>query len=283
LETLLFLKREGYPEVTVETVGRRLRNIGQNCDLDNPEDVKRCIAEKQVNVGFKSNLCDAYSHYLRCHGLTWKRPRYKREHGLPKVPSTENVERIIARSSWRYATIFSVLRDTGAMPEELHRTKFRDIDLENGTINILGCKWHKPRILRLKPQTIAMLKRYLAENQQDQPFPDSSRIYEAWRRSRNDLAKRLNDPVLKKIRLYDLRHYFGTMLYHKTRDILLTKEAMGHSRIETTLVYTKLINFNSDEYVVRAAQNLKEATELLEAGFEYVTEMEGLKLFRKPR
>ena len=99
LETLLSLKRDGYPEVTVETVGRRLRNLARDCDLENPEDVKLCIAEKLVSIGFKSNLCDAYTHYVRCHGLAWTRPRYKREKGLPKVPSTENVEKIIARSS----------------------------------------------------------------------------------------------------------------------------------------------------------------------------------------
>ncbi len=32
LETLLFLRADGYPEVTIETVGRRLRNLGQDCD-----------------------------------------------------------------------------------------------------------------------------------------------------------------------------------------------------------------------------------------------------------
>lgn len=66
---MLSLKPDGYPEVTVEAVGRRLRNLARDCDLDNPEDAKRCVAEKLVSVGFKSNLCDAYSPYARCHGF----------------------------------------------------------------------------------------------------------------------------------------------------------------------------------------------------------------------
>jgi integrase len=283
LKTLLFLKREGYPESTIETVGRRLRNIAQSCDLFDVDSVKRFIASKKTSDGYKSNLCDAYSHFLRVNGLVWNRPRYKREKKLPRAPTTENVERIISRASWRYACVFSMLRDTGAMPEELHRTKRRDIDLESGVVSLCGCKYHKPRAIKVKPSTLAMLKRYLADGSNEQPFPSSRKTYEAWRRYRNDLAERLGDPQLKAIRLYDLRHYFGTMLYHRTKDILLTKEQMGHSRIETTLIYTKLIRFESEDYMCRVAKSVAEAAALIESGFDFVCEMEDAKLFKKPK
>ncbi len=78
-----------------------------------------------------------------------------------------------------------------------------------------------------------------------------------------------------------MRHYFATMLYYKTKGILYVKKQMGHSEIETTLIYTKLIRFGEEEYTVRVASSLKECTKLLEAGFEYVTDFEGKKLFRK--
>jgi integrase len=277
------MKREGYPDSTVKSTGNRLRNLARECSLEDSEAVKRVIAAKAVSDGFKSNLCDAYQHFLECHGLTWNRPRYKREKGLPRVPSTENVERIIARCSWRYATIFSVLRDTGAMPEELHKVKLRDINLENGTVNLLGCKYHKPRVRKLKAQTLAMLKRFLGDKQNEQPFPTSRQQYEAWRRARNNIAKNLRDPQIKTIRLYDLRHYFGTHFYRKTQNILATKEAMGHSRIETTLIYTKLVVFNEGEFTCATAKTVQEATALIENGFEYITEIDGVKLFRKPK
>lgn len=197
------------------------------------------------------------------------------------MPTTEAVEKIIARASWKYATIFSILRDTGMMPEELHRTSLRDIDLEKGIIYAPGCKWHMPRVLRLKPSTLAMLKRYLAMNQDKRPVPKGKRMGEAWRRYRDDLARKLNDPTLKTVRLYDLRHYFGTMLYHRTKDILFTKEQMGHRKIETTLIYTQLVNFTKDEYVCRVAKTVEEAKSLVEACFEYVCEVDSAKLFRK--
>jgi len=56
---------------------------------------------------------------------------------------------------------------------------------------------------------------------------------------------------------------------------------MGHKNIKSTLIYTHLIDFQEDEYHVRTAKTIEEACKLVEAGFEYVTEMEAVKLFRK--
>jgi len=57
---------------------------------------------------------------------------------------------------------------------------------------------------------------------------------------------------------------------------------MGHRKIETTLVYTQLLQFEKDDnYTCKIAKNVDEATELIENGFEYVTDIDGMKLFRK--
>jgi hypothetical protein len=45
--------------------------------------------------------------------------------------------------------------------------------------------------------------------------------------------------------------------------------------------YTHLIQLQDDDYVCKAAQTVKEAKELVESGFDYVTDVEGYKLFRK--
>lgn len=47
------------------------------------------------------------------------------------------------------------------------------------------------------------------------------------------------------------------------------------------MIYTHLIDFKEEEHIVRVAKTVKEACQLLEAGFEYVTEVDGIKLFRK--
>ena len=72
------------------------------------------------------------------------------------------------------------------------------------------------------------------------------------------------------------------MEYHKTRDILHVKQLLGHKNINSTLVYTQLVNFESDEYYSATAKTTEEAKQLVEAGFEYVcTTPENIMLFRK--
>jgi hypothetical protein len=46
-------------------------------------------------------------------------------------------------------------------------------------------------------------------------------------------------------------------------------------------VYTQLVTFESDEYHVRTSASLKEDKELIEAGFEPMTERDGVKIYRK--
>jgi len=72
------------------------------------------------------------------------------------------------------------------------------------------------------------------------------------------------------------------MEYHKTKDILHVMEVMGHRNIKNTLMYTQLVKGKEeDDYVCRVAKTVEQAAELIEAGFDYVCEVNGVKLFRK--
>lgn len=71
------------------------------------------------------------------------------------------------------------------------------------------------------------------------------------------------------------------MEYHKTKDILHVMCLLGHKNIKNTLIYTQLVTFEDDDYLCKAATNIKEVTQLIEAGYEYITEMDKIKFFRK--
>jgi site-specific recombinase XerC len=78
-----------------------------------------------------------------------------------------------------------------------------------------------------------------------------------------------------------MRHWKATTEYYKTRDILHVMQLLGHKNIQNTLIYTHLVDFHSDDYVCKVAKTAEQATTLIEEGFDYVTDAEGLKLFRK--
>ncbi|MCW4015420.1 MAG: hypothetical protein NWF06_03540 [Candidatus Bathyarchaeota archaeon] len=73
--------------------------------------------------------------------------------------------------------------------------------------------------------------------------------------------------------------------YPQTNVILYVKQFLGHRKVETTLLYIQLAKtiFEgiNEEFIVRVAKTKEEITGLLEVGFEYVCEKDGLIYFRK--
>jgi len=138
--------------------------------------------------------------------------------------------------------------------------------------------------VQVRKQTLALLKEYLGKHNfglSDQPFPKRRKMTGRWVRLRNTVAAKLMDPAFRTIRLYDLRHFVATMTYHKTRDILYTQRMLGHRNLKSTLRYVQLINFEDDDFTSAVAKTVQETRQLIEAGFEYVTEMNRIKIFRK--
>jgi len=283
-KTVWELKKRGYADSTIQGYAGKLRTLSRLDNLNNPESVRSLIARKKCSNAFKEALVNAYDHYVKVNGLSWKKPLYKRQRGLPYVATTEQINKIISRASKKYALIFSILRDTGLRPIEIHNLTLKSVDLEKGVITVKSAKFGNPRVLKLKTSTLAMLREYIKNlnlHLNEKLFPNSSAIRHSFARYRNIVAEKLHEPNLRKIRLYDLRHHFATMLYHKTKDILYVKEQLGHKRLESTLIYTHLVDFKDEEYIVRVTKTVKEACQLIEAGFEYVTDIEDTKLFRK--
>ena len=126
------LKKDGYAEETIKGYSKRLRHLEQNTDLDKPELVKDFISQKDVSNSYTESFVNAYIHYVDYYGLKWKKPIYQRNERLPNVPTTGQVNMIIANSGTKYSMIFSILRDTGLRPIELLRLTLRNIDLEQG-------------------------------------------------------------------------------------------------------------------------------------------------------
>ncbi len=279
------MKKEGYADSTLKTYDSRLRMLSKHVSLDVPDAVKAFIATRNTwSNAFKESVSKSYDQYVRMNGLSWNSPFYAYSKKLPYIATTEQLNKIISNCRKKYALILSILRDTGLRPIELHRLTLKEIDLEKGNVTAYSAKNGNPRLLKVKPSTLAMLKEYVAENDFGltvRMFPTPTAMRKAYCRTRRHLAKKIHEPDLMKIRLYDFRHYYATMLYQKTKDILYVKEQIGHKRIENTLIYTHLIRFSDEEYVSAVARTVDEARSLVEAGFEYVTEMDGVKVFRK--
>jgi integrase len=280
------MKKNGYAESTIEATGKRLRGLAKNCDMSDPETVKGYVANKSCTNGFKETLVETYDFYVRSVGGQWEKPFYERYDRLPKIPTEERINMLIAKSTKRMALILSMMRDMGTRPVELTWLRVKDVNLENGTVNITSAKHCVGRLLKLRVTTLDMLKQYINKQKlglDDRIFPiKSSTISESYRKLRASLSDKLQDPVFKTIRLYDFRHFKASTEYHKSKDLLYVKSVLGHKDLRTTLRYVQLLgDLGNDEYTCKAAKNVTEATQLIETGFEYITTVEGVQLFRK--
>jgi integrase len=280
IEFLWYLEKMGYEQSTAKGYFAILRHLDKKgVDVFNPETVKLHIAEQGWNLGRKANVIKAYNLFAKMNGLEWQKPRCNPRKGLPRPPSTEQAKQLIAASTRKFAITFRFMAETGASPTEVENMTEKNFNFTRNKVYIEGRKGHLDRMVPISNELAALMKTYLTKYKR---FPKSWKLGRKFRQTRNSLATKLNDQSFRHIRLYDLRHYFGTTLYAKTKDILYVRDQMGHSKVETTMVYTKLVDFPQDEeYLCKVAKTVEEAAELVEAGFEYVTDVDDLKLFRK--
>ena len=172
-------------------------------------------------------------------------------------------------------------------PGEAWNLKWTDIDIERCAVTVTPEKNSSPRQLKISSRLIGMLNtlphryEYAFRN----PNTDPRKSMNIFRRDvadyRNRIAEKLQNPRINAITFKTLRHFKATMEYHRTKDILHVMQLLGHKNIRNTLVYTHLVNFEGDEYICKAAETVDEAKALVENGFDYVTNIDSTKLFRR--
>lgn len=282
---LIHLEQKRIQKETIKLINWVLTHLSKHANANNPEEVNQYITNLKRSNSYKARLTQIYAKFCEYQKIEYKRPSYPKDAKIIKIPTHEKLQMIIANAGKTMSARLQLSLETGLRPVELCNLKVKDIDLNQRLVYPTTAKGGSPRTLKVSNTLTTLLQEHIIRdklNQTDQLFKGNPVRYgKEYREVRNRLAKKLNDPTIQTIRLYDFRHYFATTLYHKTKDILYVKQQMGHKRIDTTLIYTQLLNSNEDEWICKTANNLTQATQLVENGFEYITEMDGIKLFRK--
>jgi len=287
VELMFWMQKQGYKESTIQTRITRLEMlVRRGAKLYDSESVKETIAlQKTWSDGTKANMVDAYTCFLEKEGLTWKPPKYTQQQKIPFIPSEAELNQLIGSCGKVLSTFLQGLKETGADPGELAAITPKDINKEARTITInKPVKGHRSRILTVSIELIRRLE--VITNGSERIFDDFI-LRRAFYYKRKTTAHKLSNPRLLNITFITFRHWFGTMQYHKTKDILHVQRLLGHKNIQNTLIYidleAKIFNSTSEGFTSRVAHNVGEACSLIEAGFEYVTGEynDGGKIFRK--
>jgi integrase len=276
----LYLKQH-IREVTVVSYLKRLNRLARITDLDNVENIKNIICSYQCTESYKELLTNAYNYWVKYRGLEWEKPSFLREDKPIFVPLESELDVLIARPRLKMSVFLQLLKETGVDSGEAWKLRWVDINSEKHTVDVHPTKNHNARTLPITSNLVGRL--FQLPRTEERVF--SCKSLDGFRAGyevmKDNLAVELNNPRLKEIAFRSFRHCKATMEYAKTKDILHVKWILGHKKIENTLIYTHLVSFDSQDYVCKVAKTLEEATLLIEAGFQYVTEMDGVKLFRK--
>ncbi len=283
---LFKMEKQGRAKATIQSFDYKLRRLAQSADLNDPESVKEALINLKVAPNSKAGFMVAYSAFLRFQGKTWEAPNYTFQQPIPFIPAESEIDQLIAGCGKTTATILQTLKETGMRIGEALKLKWTDINAENNTIILnLPEKHGKPRMFKVSAKLMDMLQKMHKKN--DNIFgPGTVRGKEhVFQIQRQKIAQKIGNPRLAKITFHTLRHWKGTMEYHKTHDPDHVKRLLGHKNLQSTEIYINIeqavFSESDQEFHVKVADSVEEACKLLEVGFEFVCDMESKKLFRK--
>jgi integrase len=288
IEYAWWLQKEGYSQATIIGRSKLIAVLAKRgADLYDPESVKNTIAKQPWCEGRKANAVDAYSTFLKMAGGKWEPPRYKSIRKIPFIPTETEIDQLIAACSSRIGTFLQLLKETGIRPGEAWQLNWTDIDTATKTVRITPEKGSNPRIFALSQKLAQMLEtlpKIYGKRVFSHPDMPLDHHRDAYNQQRKRIANKLKNPRLAEITFKTLRHWKGTMEYHRTKDVLHVMETLGHKNIKNTLVYVHLAEAlfkDQQEYVSKVAKSETDACALVDAGFEYVCDFNQNKIFRK--
>jgi len=282
IQFMAWCEAQGYPQGNkYHHYLKRLVRLGAN--LLDPESVKETIGKHRCKNGTKMLFVYAYDAFNRMLKVTWEPPKYKQEETLPFVPEESELDQLIASCHGkRMAAFLQCLKETYADPGEVLGLRWIDISGNIITIN-KPVKGHLPGQIQVSNKVLAMLNSLPKTSERIFPARYDN-IWKCFSQVRKRAAALQQNPRLLAIEFRSFRHWGGSMIAHYTNgNVLTVKKLLRHKRIENTMKYISMIRFKDDEFEVTTATTIEEAKQILSAGFDYVTQKDGIMLFRRPK
>jgi len=178
------------------------------------------------------------------HAKALKPP--KLEQRLPHHVNTDGLDRLLEaperdRLGLRDRAILEVMYSAGLRVSELVRVNDADIDMEAGTVKVMG-KGSRERLAPLGKCACAALSAWLEVRGQDCGHTFTN--YLGGRISTRSIQKMVDKYTTKaglgKMTPHSLRHSMATHLLDNGADIRSVQEMLGHQSITSTQIYTHI-------------------------------------------
>lgn len=225
--------------------------LGRAPDQAEPEDLRRYqlhLASLGASYARMNLACTALRFFFHVTlgraGFGDRMARIPSPERLPVVLSTEEVALLLAHApNLKYRAALSIAYGCGLRVSEVAHLKVADIDSARVLIRVQQGKGRKDRYVMLAPDLLDLLRRWWKKRRpQGWLFPGRDPGQPITTRQL-DRACRTAAPAArldKRVSMHTLRHSFATHLMERKTDIRVIQVLLGHRKLDTTAVYTRV-------------------------------------------
>lgn len=265
---LLYLEMDlNYSKNTINTYSNALNHLDNNIKKDilklRSTDIENFISKLNLESSSISNYLSAYktfyNYYIKIGKINInpidKVDSPKLSKHLPTYLTVEEVDKLLDIDikdafSARNKSLLELLYATGLRISELINLEFKNIDLNECIIRIMG-KGSKERIVPINDLAIKYLKIYVKDYRYKLVKKEQNNfVYinnHGKKMTRQGvfkmIKKRTQETGIKKdVSPHTLRHSIATHMLENGADLRIIQEFLGHESIGTTQIYTHLTN-----------------------------------------
>ena len=225
--------------------------LGRSPDTASFEDVRRYqlhLAASGVGVSTLNQTVSTLRFFfrvtLRRHDIVEHTHFIHEPRKLPVVLRVEEVEWLLAAApGLKYKAALSVAYGAGLRAAEVVSLKIADIDSKRMIIRVEQGKGGKDRNVMLSPSLLDLLRTWWkVARPQGWLFPgrDPAQPMTTRQLNRACYAAAQMAGINKRVSLHTLRHSFATHLLEQNVDIRVIQVLLGHAKLDTTALYTRV-------------------------------------------